>query len=232
MKNNSFRCEVAITKKANNEVDTNGEGEIVLRKYPCAPAFFGKSRISHLRINGDEMASGLLVPPPSGDEYGCKLFDLNLLDNEICEIHDESPDGERDFVQIIRRGECTFTSKALNYPRAEGILVINTLGTDELFAMAGDDQPIGRESDDLPTSVLVSGNDGESILKLIAEEQSKGNVLNAHILVTKEGDGLRFPQVNSSSEGLNVLASNGWGVKMLPLDSQDGWQLYIMKQER
>ena len=232
MRNNSFRCEVAITKKTNSEVETDGEADIVLRKYPCSPAFFGKTRISHLRTNGEEMASGLLVPPPRGDEYGCNQIDLTLSDQDICQIHDESLDGERDVVQIIHRGECTFTSKALNNPHAEGILVINTFGTDELFAMAGDVQPIGGERDDLPTSVLVSGNDGESILELIADEQSKGNVLNAHILMTKDGDGVRFPQVNSSSEGLSVLASNGWGVRMLPLDSQTGWQLFLMKQER
>ena len=228
MKNNSFRCEVAITMKTNKEVEIGGEGDIVIRKFPCSPAFFGKTRISYLRTNGEGTAKGLLVPPPLGDEYGCNQFDLTLLDKEICQINDEPVDGERDIVQIIRRGECTFMSKALNYPLAEGILVINTFGTDELFAMAGDRQPMGGEGDDLPMSVLVSGDDGESILELIAEERSKGNVLNAHILMTKDDGGLRFPYVNSSSDGLHVHAKNGWGVKMLPHESQNGWQLFLM----
>jgi len=219
MDNNSFRCEVAITK-TNREVDSEDEGDIVLRRFPCSPAFFGKAHIAHLRANGEEIVSGLAVSPPPDDEYGCKpQNDLSLIDQDI------RPDDERDVVQIVRRGDCTFMGKASNYRHARGILVINTFGNDELFIMAGDTELPEGGNDYLPTSVMVSGDDGDSILELIAEEQSKRNVVNLQILMTRAGDGPRFPYVNGSSKGLSVLASNGWGIQLTPQAS--GWQLFI-----
>jgi hypothetical protein len=224
MDNNSFRCEVAITK-TNQEIETDDEGDIVLRRFPCSPAFFGKAHIAHLRANGEEIVRGLLVSPPPDDESGCNpQNEVSRFDQDMCS------DGDRDVVQIVRRGNCTFMSKASNYRHAEGILVINTFGNDELFIMAGDTVLQLGESNYLPTSVMVSGDDGDSILELIAEEQSKGNVVNAQILMTRAGDGPRFPYVNGSNKGLSVLASNGWGIELTPQAS--GWKLFITQHTK
>jgi hypothetical protein len=219
MDNNSFRCDVTITK-TNREVESEDEEDIVLRRFACSPAFFGKAHIAHLRANGEEIVSGLVVSPPPDDEYGCKpQNDLSLIHQDIC------PDDVRDVVQIVRRGDCTFMRKASNYRHARGILVINTFGNDELFIMAGDTELPEGVNDYLPTSVMVSGDDGDTILELIAEEQSNGNVVNLQILMTRAADGPRFPYVNGSNEGLSVLASNGWGIQLTPQAS--GWQLFI-----
>jgi hypothetical protein len=223
MDNNSFSCEVAITK-TNREVESEDE-DIVLRRFPCSPAFFGKAHIAHLRANGEEIIRGLLVSPPPDDEYGCEpQNEVSLVDQDIC------PNDERDVVQIVRRGDCTFMSKTSNYRHARGILVINTFGNDELFIMAGDTGLPEGGRDYLPTTVMVSGDDGDSILELIAEEQSKGIVVNAQILMTRAGDGPRFPYVNGSNKGLSVLASNGWGIQLAPQAS--GWQLFITQHTK
>jgi hypothetical protein len=121
-------------------------------------------------------------------------------------------------------------SKTSNYRHARGILVINTFGNDELFIMAGDTGLPEGGRYYLPTNVMVSGDDGDSILELIAEEQSKGIVVNAQILMTRAGDGPRFPYVNGSNKGLSVLASNGWGIQLAPQAS--GWQLFITQHTK
>ena len=224
MDNNSFRCDVAITK-TNRDVESEDERDVVLRRFACSPAFFGKTHIAHLRANGEEIVRGLVVSPPLDDEYGCKpQNDMSLIDQDIC------PDDEKDVVQIVRRGDCTVMSKASNYRHARGILVINTFGNDELFIMAGDTQLPEGVHDYLPMSVMVSGDDGDSILELIAEEQSNGNVVNLQILMTRAGDGPRFPYVIGSNEGLSVLASNGWGIQLTPQASV--WQLFITQHTK
>jgi hypothetical protein len=227
MNSNSFTCEVVIT--THSKSGASDEEDTVLRSFPCAPAFFGKAQVSHLRGNGGGIVQGLLLPPPSDDEFGCDTqIDMEHLDQNIC------PRSEfTDTVQIIRRGECSFMNKATNYRQAKGVVVINTHGPEELFVMAGELPQPGVEhddGDDLPVSVMVSGNDGNRIIQLLAEENEEGVRLRAQIKMTKDGDEVtRFPHVNGSKSGLYALASNGWGVQMTPQEQNNGWQLFIIQ---
>lgn len=107
----------------------------------------------NLRASAGDVVKGILKPPPSGDELGCKPSDSSCLD-----LDRDSPcqeEGESKVVQMIRRGKCNFAQKASNHKQAGGIIVINS-NPFELFVMAGE-VPKSRDSDELPVSVLVSG---------------------------------------------------------------------------
>lgn len=245
MNSNSFTCEVVITVTP-NKLGASDEDGTVLRSFPCAPAFFGKAQLSHLRANGGDFVQGPLLQPPSDDEYGCEpQIDMEHVDQDIC------PRSEfTDAVLIIRRGECSFMNKATNYRQAKGVVVINTQGPEELFVMAGELPQPGVEHDEgddfLPVSVMVSGNDGNRIIELLAEENDEGGRLLAQIRLTKDGvdvgvldemtkDGFvvtRFPHINGSKSGLYALASNGWGVQMTPQAENNGWQLFIIQHNQ
>jgi len=227
MNSNSFTCEVVITI-SQSKSGASDEEDAVLRSFPCAPAFFGKSQLTNLKANGGNFVQGLILQPPSDDEFGCEpQIDMEHVDQDFC------PRGKyTDAMQMIRRGECSFMNKAKNYCHAMGIVVINTQGPEELFVMAAELPQPGVEQDtgdDLPVSVMVSGNDGNRIIRLLAEE-NEGGRLRAQIKMTKDGDEVtRFPHVNGSKSGLYALASNGWGVQMTPQAENNGWQLFIIQ---
>jgi len=238
LETNSFKCEVVITKKSNS-VEGKSEPDIFLSNFPCSPAFFGKANMPNLATSGGELVRGLLRPPTPGSELGCRPPDgASPFDQDtFCQVEDESTADE--VVQLVRRGGCNFIRKAENHHRNEGIIVINSK-PNELFVMAGDKSQSRPEedcsSDDLPVSVLVSGQDGDSITKLLHEEESEGNYLvYANILLTKESDEwIEFPHVTGSKEALSILARNGWGIHAVPQADTEkhGWQLFITQHNK
>lgn len=105
--------------------------------------------------------------------------------------------------------------------------------------MAGEKtQPGSNDSSDsdLPVSVLVSGEDGEAIVKIMNDE-SQGNVdIDASIVLTRMSDkSIEFPYVKGSPEALQVLASRGWGIHAVPQEQKkinSGWQLFITQHDK
>lgn len=236
METNSFKCEVVMTTKMKG-LEENQNGFNILSSYPCSPAFFGRSHLPNLRKSGGEIVIGRLKPPPPGDELGCNRpegADLVDPDNSCRRVHDES-----NVLQLVRRGDCNFMGKAANYRHTTtGVIVINS-NPNELFVMAGEKpQPEsnnGCSDDDLPVSVLVSGQDGDSIIQLLHDEESKGNEVSAQILLTPEsGDLIKFPYVKGNKEALQILASNGWGIHAVPQEQveKNGWQLFITQHNK
>lgn len=232
MESNSFRCNVVIYRQTSEAEEENQP----IANYPCSPAFFGKASMTQIKQSEHGVVvKAILKPPPPGDEIGCKPSPSSL---ETCPVDDD--DGH---VQIIKRGNCSFTNKASNHRQAEGIIVVNSHPY-ELFVMSGEkilgtNDP-SNDEDELPVSVLVSGEDGGSILKLLKDEQSKGNEVIANIeLVREEADTLvDFQHVKGTKESLQVLASNGWSVHAVPQVSEiqqqqtPTWQLFITQHDK
>lgn len=234
METNSFTCEVVITKKEAKALNSEVR-DLYISKFPCSPAMFGKASVSNLRQHhGGEVVQGLLVPPPVGDEIGCESpHHVQQLDQLFRQpedelVHDESLLDERHFVQIIYRGGCSFMNKVENHRHAQGVIMINS-NPNELFVMSGD----GRSEDDLPVSVLVSGNDGASMVQILHNEQSMGNEVKVQIQLTKDGYDLdKFPRVHGSKEALQVTASKNWGVQAVSRENKAGrneLQLFIIQ---
>eukprot|EP00571_Detonula_confervacea_P007917 CAMPEP_0172332452 /NCGR_PEP_ID=MMETSP1058-20130122/62443_1 /TAXON_ID=83371 /ORGANISM="Detonula confervacea, Strain CCMP 353" /LENGTH=1455 /DNA_ID=CAMNT_0013049737 /DNA_START=662 /DNA_END=5029 /DNA_ORIENTATION=- len=233
LETNSFKCEVVLTKN-DSEVAENQSGEF-LSNFPCSPAFFGRSHMPNLRRSGGEIVKGQLHSPPPGDELGCRPADdaAQLDQHDSCQ---GNVSGENNVLQMVRRGDCNFMRKAANHRHSEGIIVINS-NPSELFVMAGEKTQPGSNSgcsnDDLPVSVLVSGQDGASIIQILRDEESKGNEVNALIQLLDDND--TFPHVEGSKEALNILASNGWGIHAVPQDQdleKHGWQLFITQHDK
>lgn len=184
-----------------------------------------------MRKNGGEYLKGKLSPPPPDDELGCKPHP-QLDQEEIREGNDRSN------LQIVRRGDCNFQSKAANYQHvAEALIVVNT-NPSELFVMSGDKTvpgPDGFSSDDLPVSVLVSGQDGDAMVQVLRDEESRGNEVDTvlHLMGESDEEVMAFPHVKGSMESLQVLAQNGWGITAVPYNQQNaGWQLFITQHDK
>ncbi|KAL7554973.1 hypothetical protein ACHAWF_018547 [Thalassiosira exigua] len=227
----SFRCEVRITKVAGEDDAANDVADDLLATYPCCPAFFGQSNVNSLVKSGGKIVKGSLSPPPPDDEFGCQSHYGPIPDqDELCHITD-GQGHDRSDVQIVRRGVCSFMHKSATHQHAQGVIVMNS-DPYELFVMAGDDRSKHGCSLDLPPSVLVSGEDGESITTLLNDE---GDV-DATILLTANSDPAAYPQVKGSKDALHFLASNGWGVHAVPNPSDEnsnnnGWQLFITQHD-
>lgn len=230
LETNSFRCQVIITRKS-SEGGENQKSDTLLSRFPCSPAFFGKANMRNLRASGGEVISGMLSPPLPGNEIGCQVpNDANLLLDE---------GSERQVLQMVRRGDCNFARKTANHANADGIIVINS-NPHELFVMAGETTHPGSNTtpndDGLPVSVLVTGEDGESIIQILHDEREQGNEVDTTILLTKESEELTtFPYVKGSLDALQILARNGWGIHAVPQTTQaekDGWQLFITQHDK
>lgn len=222
MSSNSFTCSVVITKKESKSLKFE-ERDVFVSDFPCSPAMFGRASVSNLVQQGGEVAEGLLIPPPVGDNVGCKS------PNDVHMVEDDLVHHGRHFVQLINRGDCSFMLKACNYHRAQGIIVINS-DPSELFVMSSEvPQPGECSNDELPVSVLVSGNDGASMIRLLRDEQSRGNAVNVQIQLTKASN--EFPSVQSSKEVLQVSVNNNWGVQAVSRGKlgKNELQLYIMQ---
>ena len=166
MSSNSFICSVVITKRELKQFKLEGR-DLFISNFPCSPAMFGKASVSNLVQEDGVVVEGLLIPPPAGDNVGCK----SMIDPGIRQL-------DNNFVQLINRGDCSFMHKSDNYRNARGIIVINS-DPNELFVMSGEIPQSGeRSSAELPVSVLVSGNDGALMIKLLHDEQSIGNVVS------------------------------------------------------
>ena len=222
---NSFSCEVVITRNELNVIAPEARArELFVANFPCSPAMFGKASVSNLRKNRGEVVKGLLVPPPFGDELGCESTDnLHQVVQGTRQV--------RQFVQLLKRGDCSFIHKVQNYGHSQGLIVINS-DPNQLFVMSGEISQSGDVSSnvDLPVSVLVSGNDGESIIQTLRDEQFEGHEAMVQIqLIEVSNEDIKFPHVEGSKEVLQISVSNSWGIHAVSRDNlgQAEFQLFI-----
>ena len=150
-------------------------------------------------------------------------------------------------TQLVLRGECLFQSKVWNQwerhnKKAEAVIVINS-DPEQLFVMSGPKDAYQRYDDNgkEPVSVLVSGNDGDEMKKILLEHSSKSRrskenqsnqresekyFITATVRLQRQSDTtdedksdsssfggvLQWPLVRSTKNTLQIFAANGWGI--------------------
>jgi hypothetical protein len=230
LKGNAFTCSVDIIySERNSHQDdelSDSDSVEVLATYPCAPALFGPTHISELNLSDGVVIEQEVRAPEIGDEYGC----VTNGDEGDLSKNDETSDDvcEKEVVQILNRGVCTFQEKARNQQtsvNAEAVIMINN-DPDELFIMSGasnEDPDHGK----YPVTVLLTGNDGQDLLELLDTVEEEGGLdLKARVSLTKQvsqvverngkyiiadnnGD---WPVVRASEKALQIFTRGGWGV--------------------
>jgi mannosidase alpha-like ER degradation enhancer 2 len=169
LKGNSFACRIEVIRyvKLNPETAPLEETEIVLARYPCAPALFGPTHMIDLLSTNGLVVEAVIEPPQIGDEYGCGETDTEVAEDEFVshviegeeafspeaahlEVEEErtsldaDSSGEADscrveVVQVLHRGACTFRDKALKQKTFVNAKAVIVINTedDELFVMSG-----------------------------------------------------------------------------------------------
>lgn len=212
---NSFHCEIALQRAIDLSEEMQGRLVDILT-VPCSPGFFGQTTLHSLRQTGGTFSIGNLIPPPDDDEIGCKA--------------PNSPPPQLKQVQMVRRGRCSFQEKTANYRNhADAIIVINSKPS-ELFVMSGDSSQI---DDSLPMSVLVSGNDGEDLIRTMTDEKLKGHDVFVTVELKKQNNDLftKLPYVKGTSDNnIQILCKHNWGINAVAQGDgaiNNSWQLYI-----
>lgn len=256
MEGHSYVCRVILTRKNEESYSANNmdglEEDERLAEYPCSPAMFGKSNMPSLNESGGVIIKADLQEPPFNDELGCQVPPIDGGDGDLrslCQYVEELPNDQKEVVQMVRRGLCNFTFKAVNQRirhNAEAVIVINS-EPDELFVMAGDNMG-GVKShectdEQVPISVLVSKNDGENMIGIKRFEDIKGNKISATVELSEQNSesSQHFPYVKTAKDTLQIFASNGWGAHAVKQasttetekkDFTSGWQLFIMQHNQ
>lgn len=228
----------------------------VIAQFPCAPALFGPSHVSHLRQMDTIYAEAVILSPKVGDEFGCDSSGEIGLD-ENAEVDEPTGDDEvckYSVIQMVHRGICTFQQKSRNQKhagRAEAVVVINS-EDNELFVMSGgdaDETSNTMDKDDFPLTVLVTGSDGQSIIDIVDSfVSSEHSQLVARVtlvrgsteLTTSENGALtvtgnRFwPAVRANADGVQIFSRSGWGIHSVLKPSggnslEREWQLFLLK---
>lgn len=255
-----------------------------LGRYPCAPALFGPTHLTRLFETNGVLIEEVVSPPKKNDKFGCienleKEMKKSVVSNDSS-VFDESNDTNRygenldkvtkdavisnitddhipqaPTIQMIHRGMCTFRAKAVNQMKnanAVGVIVVNT-EKEDLFVMSH-----GREEEadgeQVPVSVLVSGVDGESIIRVIGNDHQdnktfqyvaqisllpqQGKMENSGHIVPGVGGDVEWPIVKGSNEALQIFAEGGWGIHAVPRTSTGAdktgrrfldWQLFLLR---
>ena len=306
-KGDNFACKIEILVQVPADgsaevLDEGGETKKIVATYPCAPALFGPTHISHLVTTNGLLSEARLQGPVPGDEYGCKgggdrtyppgleFMPMQIQqedekahsvprgttqDSSAEEPSSEDPsasvaedlgadsDEENDvttddsrktcknaFAQIVKRGVCTFQDKAMNQLSgfgAEAVIVINS-DVDELFVMSGGGFGV---DDKFPVSVLITGDDGAKLLKLIQSYTEDGiSQLTARISLRPdqaeivESAGQEFsvvsnenwPAVRITPQVVQLFAKGGWGVHAVRNEKGSAnameWQLFVLQHKR
>uniref|UniRef100_A0A7S4HYC4 PA domain-containing protein n=1 Tax=Odontella aurita TaxID=265563 RepID=A0A7S4HYC4_9STRA len=268
LKGNSFACEVRIMTHPKaplgsdkfpdrTSIEKENPGEMLAR-YPCSAGVFGPAKLSSLVETGGLLVAGELLRPKPSDPHGCS----EPIENEVCENADASrynvslfdppmvpPDTCRErgrgMVHLVHRGGCRFHSKVWNAYRkgsAEAIIVINN-DPNELFVMSGGIDKHNYKSGKEPASVLISGNDGAKLVKileevernshnnegasnidavislrtqdvpLISESAESSNGQSASAVSTLWEKLRMWPLLLSNIDVIQVLGVSGWGIQ-------------------
>jgi hypothetical protein len=239
------------------------------------PALFGPSKVSKLAQSGDVVIEASLYPPSEQDLYGCDpspveeseplspptevsppelpwkgVNDKNEDDSSTC--YADEPTCPHRIVQFVHRGACAFGTKVANQKKSlnvEAVVVINS-EEEELFVMSSGANDFGISEDSLPIAVLVTGLDGEELLRTAATarmDDSSGPGNNDSPIVARislirqnakdvdymkrssDGTVPSFPMVQANPQLLRVFAQGGWGVQALRENTN--WQVQLMRHE-
>ena len=209
----SFHCEIALQRAIVLHEEMQ-DSLVDILTVPCSPGFFGRTTLQSLRKTGGTFSIGNLLPPPDDDEIGCKA--------------PNSPPPQLKQVQMVRRGSCSFQEKTANYRNhADAIIVINSKPS-ELFVMSGDPSQI---DDSLPMTVLVSGNDGEDLIRTMTEEKLRGHDVFVTVELKKQNNDLftDLPYVKGTRENnIQILCKHNWGINAVAQGDgaiNNSWQL-------
>eukprot|EP00978_Attheya_sp_CCMP212_P005562 scaffold12477_cov47-Attheya_sp.AAC.1 len=226
-----------------------------LLSLPCSPALFGPTSTTSLVETGGIEIGGSLHEPRASDEFGCGPEKDET--DQGSEKNPASSNKKDPVVQILRRGECFFEDKCKRERAVHGsdaVIIINS-EPEKFFIMtkssANDDTV-----EDMPVSVLVTGNDGAEMMRVIKNEYSVTNeqfngdiVTSSEIVATirlsnesprKEEAQLstptKWPVVRTTPDSIRVFASNGWGFQAVQNkegqeSTSDGWQLYMLNHD-
>jgi len=248
----AFFCEVELKRPLipsghSKSSGTKGSSGIPQRyetiaTFPCLGAMYGRTQMAHLVEAGGVEVEADLRTPDKLDKFGC---------GDSVSSEEEENEDHLSFVQLTRRGVCTFRHKALHHIKrkssAEAIIIINS-EQEKIFLMVGNegDEALEHKIEDEPISVLVSEEDGNSIISLVEKYESNvahnnGNVqalvrISEQQQLTDASSNVveKWPVVNTASESkkIQVLASSGWGVVAVQnSDSQSDkdWQIMILQ---
>lgn len=236
---NSHICQVEIVQRLAPLKDGQREDEtdMVLAKYPCAPAFFGPTRYNRLSSTEGMTVEASVQLPKADDESGC----INVKN-----------DGDNAVIQLVHRGSCTFQEKSINQKsHAEAVIVINS-EEDELFIMSGDesDKDNAVAEQDLPVTVLITGSDGNEFVNLIsmydslnrAQVFARISLIRNGETVVEKGDqffsvtGNKFwPVLKAENDKVQIFVRDGWGIQATQHSNPDSnsieWQLYLLQHK-
>jgi len=179
--------------------------------------------------------------------------DMDAIENVISnlekqiELDEETCFAEAPRVQLVLRGKCNFRSKGFNLQNrfnAEALIVVNS-DPRGLFIMAG---PLTKSQQmsnaDDPASVLVTGEDGEHIERIIDQYSKEGQEIFAKVEITPssgsvtdssksntaklaQSNRVRWPIVSTALNSIQIYASQGWGVGAVK--ENNFWQIMLLQ---
>jgi mannosidase alpha-like ER degradation enhancer 2 len=233
---NSFSCDVEVVEYFE---DDDGGGEIVLARYPCAPAMFGSTHIAALKKGDGIRVEATAKPPSDNDKHGCQR-ELKL-DEEGNRRENVKLSSDRT-IQFVERGICSFYSKSVNQMSdSDGVVIIND--QHELFVMSnGDEEKLQLEPDKVPTTVLMTNLDGLDLLsKLDIDADDEETDIVVRISVSRQettvdlsaGKEVYFPVLAGYDGGLKVFSRSGWGIQATPVENggRVEWQINLLRHE-
>ena len=252
---NSYSCQVQIMEsKIHVEEDSSCDApassspecissetkDKIVHEFPCSPALFGPSHISHLQKVDIIEVKAKIQSSGANDKQGCGRFSMSPASNgsvkEPNPLDDSSShcdiigDEKSSLISLVERGDCTFQEKSFNKKITEGskgVIVMNNNKGDDLFVMSGggSKEITSLDREDYPVTVLVTWDDGQKILKTMSSHESKNDdtQLFAKISLVQDqvppdselkGSKSKFwPRVKASPDVLQIYSRSGWGIQ-------------------
>lgn len=186
--------------------------------------------------------------------YKLVLKEINMIEDVISNLEEtiklarEVCVVEAPRVQLAERGKCNFRSKGFNLKNrfnAEACIVVNS-DPKGLFIMAGSMTTSQKMSDvEEPMTVLVAGEDGEQIKRIIDQYSIEGKEIIAKVKISPrsasvpdpsnnskstradEVKSLKWPIVTTAANNVQIYASQGWGVGAIK--EENTWQMMLLQ---
>jgi len=238
MNGNTFFCEVEITQPLSVEDKPDiSQRYGTVATFPCLGAMYGRTHMTRLVEDGEVEVKAVLRAPDKLDEFGC---------GEDVSTREDKREENLSFIQLTRRGKCTFRQKSLHHAGldsdAEAVIIINT-EQDKIFLMVGDEDD-EEEHENEPISILVSKRDGDHMISLVNKYESNIGEVQAIVRISEQQEFVnggsntveKWPMVHTEPEKIQVLASSGWGVVSLKKNEKESetesdteWQIMILQ---
>ena len=225
--NHAFSCQLNLIHEAKDSM-TKEYDEKSLGIFPCLPATFGPTTLSKLtKHNGISYEAELSIPN-THDLFGCST---NLMKETSDDLNNKNPR-----IEMVNRGKCNFRSKSLNIGSRNNVMAVIVINTDDkLFVMAGPEEA-GYDYSNEPATILITKNSATHIYNHIDELKISTNNraritarINILPIVENTGKHKTWPQIHSTQNLVQILASQGWGVTAK--SEQGQWSLFVVKHE-